>query len=94
MGFRLVNVRLDPQRLRKVQTLRERGIALADVLREAVDERFAELRRIELQDVGGIVARILERYPDPPGLPPRAYDVHDRRAARLATLRRLRRART
>ena len=91
MGSRLVNVRLDEERVRKAQTLRERGVPLSDVVRAAIDERFAALHRSGTQpDVRTIVARIFERYPDPPGLAPRDYDVHDRRAARAASLRKLR----
>ena len=91
MSSRLVNVRLDADRLRKAQTLRERGVALSDVLREAIDERFAALRRSESEpDVRAIMTRIFEQYPDPPDLPPRDYDVYDRRVARSAILRKLR----
>ncbi|MEX2269954.1 MAG: hypothetical protein WD690_00695 [Vicinamibacterales bacterium] len=94
MGSRLVNVRLDENRVRKVETLRERGVSLSDVVREAIDERFAAIGRPEsLRDVTAIVERIFDRYPDPPGQAPRRYDVHDRRAARSAILRKLRRAR-
>ena len=85
MGSRLVNVRLDPDRLRKVQTLRARGMALSDVVREAIDERFAALRRSgSPADVRTIVRRIFDQYPDPPDVPPRDYDVEDRHAARVA----------
>jgi len=91
MSSRLINVRLDTDRLRKAQTLRARGVALSEVVREAIDERFAALRRSECPlDVRAIVRRIFEQYPDPPGLPPRDYDVYDRRAARVAILRKLR----
>lgn len=92
MSSRLVNVRLDAERLRKAQMLRERGVALSDVVREAIDERFAALRGSGSQfDVRAIVRRIFDEHPDPPDLPPRAYDVHDPRAARAAILRKLRR---
>jgi hypothetical protein len=37
-----------------------------------------------------VVERIFEEYPDPVGLPTRDYDVHDRRAARNAIVRKLR----
>lgn len=85
-------MRLDADRLRKAQTLRKRGVALSDVVREAIDERFAELRQPESQpDVRTIIRRIFERYPDPPDLPRRNYDVHDRRAARGAILGKIRR---
>ncbi len=91
MTSRLVNVRLDADRRRKAQTLRARGVALSDVVREAIDERFEALRRSESRlDIRTIVGRILDEYPDPPDLPPRDYDLHDRRAARAAIRRRRR----
>jgi hypothetical protein len=94
MSSRLVNVRLDPERLRKAQTLRQRGVALSDVVREAIDERFAALQSPESRgDVRAIVRRIFDEYPDPPDLPRRGYDVRNRRAARAAILRKLRRDR-
>jgi hypothetical protein len=94
MGSRLVNVRLDADRLRKARTLRERGVTLSDVVREAIDERYDGLQEPESQlDVRAIVRRLFEQYPDPPDLPPRDYDVHDRRAARAAILRKRRRGR-
>jgi hypothetical protein len=43
------------------------------------------------RDVDAIVDGILRQYPDPPDLPPRSYDVYDRRQARDAIRRRLRR---
>jgi hypothetical protein len=90
MSSRLVNVRLDADRLRKAQRLRARGLSLSDVVREAIDERFAALRRSESPlDVRTIVRRIFEQYPDPPDLPPRDYDAYDRRAARVAILGKL-----
>jgi hypothetical protein len=95
MSSRLVNVRLDEERVRKAQALRERGVALSDVVREAIDERFAALRQAESPpDVRAIVRGIFELYPDPVDLPPRDYDVHDRHAARAAILRKLRPARS
>jgi len=91
MRSRLINVRLDADRLRKAQTLRARGMTLSEVVREAIDERFAALRRSESPpDVRTIVRRIFEQYPDPPHLPPRDYNVYNRRAARVAILRKLR----
>ena len=87
-----INVRLDPERLRKARTLREHGVRFSDVVREAIDERFLRLRPEPAPDVKTLIRRIFEWYPDPPGLPPRGYDVHDRRAARQAILRKLRTA--
>jgi hypothetical protein len=92
MSARLVNVRLDEERIRKAQILRDRGVSLSDVMRQAIDERFAAISTLELRpDVKQIVRGLFERHPDPPGLPPRDYDVHDRRAARRAIQRELHR---
>jgi hypothetical protein len=94
MTSRLVNVRLDPERLRKAQALRKRGVALSDVVREAIDERYADVERREAPlDARTLIRRIFEEHPDPVDLPPRDYDVHDRRAARRAIVRKLRSAR-
>lgn len=90
MSSRLINVRLDAERLRKTQALRERGVALSDVVREAIDERFLQLRSESQPDVKAIIRRMFDRYPDPPDLPPREYDVHDRHAARKAVLGKVR----
>jgi hypothetical protein len=95
MGSRLINVRLDPDRLRKAQRLRARGVALSTLVREAIDQRYGELDRPAARDdAATIVESILAEYPDPPGLPGRSYDVHDRRATRRAILRKLGRRRS
>jgi len=95
MASRLVNVRLDEERTRKTRALRARGVALSDVVREAIDERYATLRAAGSgPDAAAIVRRILERYPDPSRMPRRRYDVHDPQAARAAIRRKLRRTRT
>ena len=92
MPSRLVNVRLDEERLRKAHTLRERGVVLSDLVREAVDQRFDELSRsAKALDVEAIMTRLFEQYPDPLDLPRRSYNLHDRKAARHAILRTLKR---
>ncbi len=61
------------------------------MIREAIDERLDHLNRSrKVRDVRKIIQRIFEQYPDPPGLPPRGYDVHDRKAARKAIIEKLR----
>lgn len=89
MKPRLVNVRLDPDRVRKARALRKRGIALSDVVREAIDERYGHLQTTPRSDVTAIVRRIFDEHPDPVDLPERDYDVHDRRASRRAIVRTL-----
>ena len=94
MKSRLVNVRLDTDRIRKVRTLRERGLGLSDVVREAIDERYAALHRSTAPlDARALLRDIFEQHPDPPDLPERDDDLHDRRAAGAAIMRRLRRSR-
>lgn len=89
-----MNVRLDEDRLRKARTLREQGIGLSDIIREAIDVRFEQLNRSRSgREVRNIIQRIFEQHPDPAGLPPRDYDVHNRKAARAAVRARLRRVR-
>lgn len=85
MKTRLINIRLDEDRYRKVRALRERGVVLSDLVRDAIDARFESALEAERPaDPGRMVRELFERYPDPADLPPRAYDVHDRRQAREA----------
>jgi hypothetical protein len=91
MSSKLVNVRLDPARLRKTFVLRERGVSLSEVVRDAIDERFAALGSADAtRDVRAIVTQIHQAYSDPSDLPRRSYDVHDRKTARRAIVRKLR----
>jgi hypothetical protein len=94
MSSRLVNVRLDETRLRKARRLRAGGIALSDLIREAIDTQYERLVLSgKERDVEAIMKGIYDRYPDPTGLPPRGYDVADRGEARKAIQQRLRRKR-
>lgn len=87
MASRLVNVRLDEERLRKARTLRETGVTLSQLVRDTIDTRFEEVAA--RRDVAAIMKRIFEQYPDPHRLRRPTCDVHDRRQARKAILRRL-----
>lgn len=88
---RRVSIRLDEDHLRKAHILREQGLALSDVIREAIDERFDQLNRSrKVRDVRNIIQRIFEQHPDPAGLPPRTYNVRERKAARTAIVEKLR----
>lgn len=94
MSSRLINVRLDERRLDRARRLRANGIALSDLVRDAIDRRYEQLvQSSKGRDVEAIMKEIYEQYPDPPGLQPRSYDVHSRAEARAAILRKLRRKR-
>lgn len=91
MSKHLVNVRLDERRLERARRLRANGIALSDLVREAIDRRYEQLVNLSKpRDVEAIMKEIYERHPDPPGLPARDYKVHDRRETKNAILRKLR----
>jgi hypothetical protein len=94
MKPRLVNVRLDADRLRKARALRKQGIALSDIVREAIDERYGQEQARSQSDAHEIIRRLFEQHPDPADLPARGYDVHDRAAARRAIVRRVTPGRT
>jgi hypothetical protein len=90
MSSKLMNVRLDEERSRKARALRENGVSLSDIVREAIDERFEKLsNRRKRRDVKTIIATVFQQYPDPPGLRPRTYDVHDSRQVRTVIRQRL-----
>ena len=92
MTTRLVNVRLDQERLRKARVLRDSGVAISDLLREAIDRRYEQVAGSPKGlDAAAIMRRLFAEHPDPPDLPRRRYDVHDRAAARRAIVRRSRR---
>lgn len=86
MVTRLLNVRLDEERLRKVRSLRERGVSLSDLVRAAIDERYEQTHApLAARDVRAIFARLDAEHPlTEVTLPPRGYDVHDRRQAAAA----------
>jgi hypothetical protein len=91
MASRLVNVRLDEERLRKARMLRDEGVTLSDLVREAIDQRFDALSvRRKRGEIESMLAAIFERYPDPTEMPPRGYDVHNPRDARAAIRQKLR----
>jgi hypothetical protein len=67
MASRLINVRLDDERLKKASKLRERGVVLSHLVREAIDTAYRSLTVAEgPRDVGRLIEDLFERYPDPP----------------------------
>ena len=94
MASKLFNVRLDEQRRRKADRLRASGRNLSDVVRDAIDTAYDALGQPEgARDPAAVVSAILDRFPDPAGLAPRSYDVHDAGAARRAITRAVKRRR-
>ena len=94
MNSRLINVSPDERRLERARLLRANGIALSDLVRDAIDRQYEHLVQSSKQrDAGTIMKEIYQRYPDPPGLQQRDYDVHNRHEAKSGILRKLRKKR-
>ena len=93
--MKLLNVRLGPEDSRIAAELRKGGVRLSRVVREALRTAYAGRstgggRRRRPSDV---MAEIYAQLPDPPGLPRRRVDLHDRRSVRRAVVARARRRR-
>lgn len=93
MSSRLINVRLSKEQFRKVESLRESGVNVSQLVRDAIDQKFAEVaQRRKPQDVDAIMKLLDERYPiSKKDFPPRTYSVHDRKQAAAAIVRHLKR---
>ena len=93
--MKLLNVRLGEDDARKVARLREAGVQISRLVREAIraehDRRLG--RREAPRHPAEIMAEIYAAYPDPPGLPARRVDLRDRKAVRRAVLAWMRRRR-
>ena len=62
--MKLVNVRLSDEDAGKVAELRQQGVELSELVREAVRARHLALRpRLEPGDVRGLLAAIYARHP-------------------------------
>jgi hypothetical protein len=77
----LLNVRLGPEEDRMAAALREEGVAISGVVREALraeyERRFGARRA---RKGARLVDQILADLPDPPDLPARDFSLTDRRA--------------
>ena len=90
----LLNVKLKPDDVRMVRALRDEGVTISDLVREAIRAEYARRlgARASRRRPSERMADIYARHPDPVDLPRRAYDVHDAHAARQAIGAALRRA--
>jgi post-segregation antitoxin (ccd killing protein) len=92
----LLNVRLDAEDKRLADDLREEGIPISRIVREAI--RAEHARRVgtrrRKRKPSELIAELYERFPDEPGAKGHGIDTTDRRAvqrfiaARLARKRR------
>jgi len=76
----LLNVRLDPEDVRRAKALRKAGVPISGLVRDAIRAEYE--RRVAPAARGRrasrIVAEILASLPDPPDVAPRGFDLSDR----------------
>jgi len=92
----LLNVRLDEEDARMAAALRSAGVPISTVVRDAIRTEYEQriARPKALRRASQIVAEILTSLPDPPELPPRSFDISDRRATRRHIAEKLTRGRS
>jgi len=91
----LLNVRLSADDARRAVELRKTGVQISRIVREVIraeHERRVRQHRAQRR-TAEILAEIYAAHPDPSRAARRAFDLRDRRAARRAILRKLRRRR-
>jgi hypothetical protein len=95
MSSRPVNVRLDEERLRKTKALREKGIALSELVRAAIDQAYEKAFSTRgPRNLQAILAHLDAEYPiTARDFRPLEHDVHDRQQAAAAIQKRLARRR-
>ena len=88
----LVNVRLDGEDARRVKALRDAGVPLSTLVRDAIRSEYA--RRLgagSKRKPSAILGEILAALPDEPDMPRPSVDARDRRAVRAHVKAKLRR---
>ncbi len=90
--MRLLNVRLDADDARIAADLRQDGVQLSRIVREALRAAHATVRGPgrRRRRPSAIMADIYAQLPDPPDLAPARYDLRDRRSVRRAITKRIR----
>jgi hypothetical protein len=88
----LLNVRLSPDDARRAAELREDGIQISDLVREAIRAEYLRRRSGKPGDrrPSLLVKEILEALPDPADMPDRIVDPADRHALRRHVAAKLR----
>ena len=85
---KLINVRLGPEETAMAAELREEGVEMSSLVRDAIRSEYG--KRLRPQDVDALLAEIYARHPEPEGGAPPTIDILDRRAVREYIARRVR----
>ena len=79
--MRLVNVRLNDADLQRVQALRDQGVELSQLVRNAIRTAYESHQQpLAPRDVRRMIEKIHADIPTPPSRPRRNFDLHDRTA--------------
>jgi len=80
----LLNVRLNAEDERRAKALRDAGIPISTLVREAIREEYERRVAVPHRKMrpSAVMAQILEDLPDPADRARRAVDASDRRAVR------------
>jgi hypothetical protein len=90
-----LNVRLSAEEARMAAALREVGVQISSLVREAIRTEYERrVERLVAHRGSDVIREILQALPDPPGLPPRVVTTTDRRAVQRHIVARLKRRRS
>lgn len=78
----LLNVRLGDDDARLVRELRERGVSISNIVREALRAEARRGRSPETLDVEALVAEMMAKHPTPAHVPQRRMAARDRQAVK------------
>lgn len=92
MTGRLLNVRLTAEDEHLVKQLRDRGVSLSELVRQALRDAASRAEAAP-RDPSEIEAEMLRLYPTPPGAKASRPDSRDRRAVRAHIQQKLRASR-
>jgi hypothetical protein len=94
--MRLLTVRLSEQDAARVAELRERGIKISSLVRDAIAKQSSPRsgRMKKPGDVKKVLGEIYSRHPDPPGKRASTVDLTDRHSVARAIRKRLTRSKS
>ena len=93
--MKLINVRLAPDDARMAAHLKQQGVQLSSVVRDAIRVAYDQhaRRRQRPQRLSALMEKIYLEVPDRGGQPRPRYDLRDRKSIRRVIVARLRRRR-
>jgi hypothetical protein len=92
VATKLLNVRLDPEDVRRVAALRRKGVEVSALVRIAIRDEYRRLcGNGRKRNARQILQEIFELYPEPADRTPADCNIHDRHAFAESVANHLRR---